>query len=177
MKALFLVPQIGFNENELFTIKKALENHNIRCRIASFAKGKAIGKTGKPALVKEILCKVDVKDYDCFIMVGGMNVSSLIEHKCVVDMINSAYSSGKILALLCMTPALFSTVTDILKGKRVTVFKDKNNWSLKALKENGLIHVDEPVVADGNILTSRDEKDSLELAKRIVEKLKNSKKD
>ncbi len=177
LSALFIVPQIGFNENELFTIKKHLEKNKISCTIASFAKGKVIGKNGKSASAKEILCNLCSQDatsaekYDCFIIVGGMNVASLVEHKCVVQMINNACSSGKLIVLLCMAPSLFCSVTDILKGRKATVFKSKDMWSVHNLKEKGVIYVDEPVVRDGNILTCRDEKDSLELAKMIVDVL------
>jgi protease I len=175
MNALFLVPQVGFNETELFTIKRFLEKNNVKCDIASYSKGKVIGKTGKSVVAKQIFCSVVVKDYGCFIVVGGMNVASLIEHKCVVEMINDAYSVGKLIVLLCMAPALFCSVTDILKGKNVTVFKSKDLWGVKNLVQHGVKHVDEPVVFDGNILTCRDEKDSLQLAKTIVEVLKSKK--
>jgi protein deglycase len=171
MKALFLVPQIGFNETELFTIKKFLEKNKIECSVASYSKGKVIGKGGKSLVAKEILCNIKVKDFDCFIVVGGMNVSSLVEHKCVVEMIKEAFSSNKLVVLLCMAPSLFCSVTNIFKGKKVTVFKSKDSWSVKNIVKHGLIHTDEPVVIDGNLLTCRDEKDSLELAKKIVELL------
>jgi protease I len=172
MKALFLVPQIGFNEFELFTLKKNLEKNNISCHIASFTKGKVIGKTGKSAMAKEILCNIDVDSFDCFIIVGGMNVSSLVEHKCVVDIITKANSKKKLVVLLCMAPSLFCSITNILKGKKATVFKSKNSWSVKNLIENGVIHVDEPVVVDGNIITCRDEKDASVLASTIAKMLK-----
>jgi putative intracellular protease/amidase len=166
MKALFIVPQIGFNETELFTLKRFLERHKITCVVGSYSKGKVIGKTGKTVVAKQVLCNIDVNDYDCFIVVGGMNVSSLVEHKCVVDMIDNACSSGKLIVLLCMAPALFCS---ILKGKRATVFKTKNLWSVKAL---GSAYVDSPIVIDSNVISCRDEKDSLALAKKIVEVLK-----
>ena len=172
MKALFLVPQIGFNDTELFTIKHYLEKNKIQCCLASFSKGKVISKTGKSTVAREMFSNVNIDNYDCFIIVGGMNISSLVEYDCVVDLIKGANAESKLIVLLCMSAALFSSVTDILKGKKATVFKNKNAWAVENLLNNGVIHVDEPIVVDKNIITCRDEKDSLELAKTIVDFLK-----
>ena len=65
MKALFIVPQIGFNETELFTVRRFLERHKITCVVASYSKGKVIGKTGKSVVAKEVLCSIDIDDYNC----------------------------------------------------------------------------------------------------------------
>jgi putative intracellular protease/amidase len=70
---------------------------------------------------------------------------------------------------------LFCSVTNILKNKRATIFKSKDSWSIKNLAKHGVKHVDEPIVIDSNIITCRDEKDSLQLAKTIVEILKSKK--
>jgi protease I len=171
-KAVFLVPQIGFNEVELFTLKKTLEKNKIECAIASYAKGTVIGKNAKKANATEIICNINHKDYDCFIIVGGENVSSLSEHSCVINLLETADKGSRIIALLCMAPALFLSVSDILKHKKLTVFPSKNGWSMENIIKHGGILVDEPVVVDGNIVSCRNEEDSQELADILVKMMK-----
>jgi protease I len=176
MKAIFIVPQIGFNEHELFTIRQNLEKNKIKCEIASFSKGKVISKEGTAINASEMICPINPDDYSCFIFVGGENVSSLVDHKCVINLIKKANKKRKIIALLCMNPALLLPKAGLLKGKRVTVFKTKNNWSENNIIKNKGILVDEPVVIDDNIITCRNEEDSELLAERIISKLNKKEK-
>jgi protease I len=172
MKAVFLVPQIGFNDHELFILKKTLEKNKIDCIVSSYSKGEVISKNGKIIKAHEIICNLKAKDYDCFIFVGGENVSSLTEHKCVIELLKAVNAQNKLIVLLCMHPALFLPRLNFLEGKKMTVFKSKNKWSVETIKNNA-IYVDEPVVVDGNIITCRDEKDTKELADKIVNLMKS----
>ena len=169
-KSLFIVPQIGFNEIELFAIKKILEKSKIKCTIASFSKGRVIGKHEKIANATEIIKKINYADYDCFIFVGGENASSLSEYQCVLDLLKNANKLNKLIALLCMHPAIFLPSLPFLKNKKMTVFKSKNNWSVGIIKKEA-VYVDESVVIDGNILTCRGEEDAKQLAEKIVKLL------
>lgn len=170
--ALFIIPQIGFNDVELFTIRDILFKNSIECHIASYSLGTAISKTGKTINADRNICSLKVKEYDCFIFVGGENVSSLVEHKCVIELVKKAYKEKKLLALLCVNPALILPKASLIEGRKVTVFNTKNNWSTDFIKENKGILVDEPIVVDENIITCRDEKDAKELADLLLEILK-----
>ncbi len=171
-KAIFIIPQIGFNDIELSTIKTILEKNKIKCSIASYSLGTVISKFGKKMKADKIVCNIKDDDYDCLIFVGGENVSNLSEHKCIINMIKSAYKKKKLLALLCMNPALLLPKANLIKGKKVTVFQNKNGWSEKHIREKKGILIDEPVVIDKNIITCRDEKDARLLAENIIRLLK-----
>ncbi|MBN1157489.1 DJ-1/PfpI family protein [Candidatus Woesearchaeota archaeon] len=171
-KSLFIVPQIGFNDVELPAIKRILEKNSVKCDIASFSLGNVISKTGKRTKADKIICNIKASDYDCFIFVGGENVSSLAEHKCVINLIKSAHKENKLIVLLCINAALLLPKANLIEGRKVTVFKMKNNWSTDAIKKNKGILVDEPVVIDGNIITCRDEKDAELAAKWIILEMK-----
>ena len=171
-KVIFIIPQIGWNDIELFTIKKTLEKHKIKCETASYSTGKSISKTGKTINVDHIVCNLKTSDFDCLIFVGGQNVSSLAEYPCIIDLIKESFKENKILALLCINPALLLPKANLMKGKKVTSFKMKNNWSHDEIMKRGGVIVDSPVVIDGNIITCRDEKDAQLLAKSLVNLLK-----
>jgi putative intracellular protease/amidase len=61
---------------------------------------------------------------------------------------------------------------NLMKGKKVTSFKMKNNWSHDEIIKEGGIIIDSPVVIDGNIITCRDEHDAEMLAKSLVQLIK-----
>jgi len=168
-KALFIVPQIGFNDVELLTIRKKLERHAIKCSVASFALGTVISKTGKTIQADVVITQVKAEDYGCFIFVGGKNVASLAEYPQIIEVVKNAYQQQKILALLCINSVLLLPKANLIKNKKITVYKMKNKWSETAANEYGAVLVDEPIVIDGNIITCRDEEDAKLLADTLIE--------
>ena len=77
-----------------------------------------------------------------------------------------AHDKGKLIAAVCHGPQLLISA-EIVKGRRVT------SWSSIAvdLKNAGATWVDEPVVRDGNIITSRKPADLPKFNKTIIEVL------
>ena len=67
-----------------------------------------------------------------------------------------------------MAPAILLEKLDFLKGKKMTVFKSKNTWSVEQIKQNA-VYIDEPVVIDGNIITCRNEEDAKLLGDKLIE--------
>jgi putative intracellular protease/amidase len=147
-KAVFLLPQIGFNDNELSDVKKILEKNKIKCVLASFSTGKAIGKFGKKININEIFANLKEKDYDVAIMVGGQNVSSLFEYEFIIKFLDDMLDK-KTLALMCMNPALYISKSDRIKGKKMVAFRSKNNWSIENIKNNGGFIENTRVFRDG----------------------------
>jgi putative intracellular protease/amidase len=171
-KAVFIVPQIGFNDIELTTIRSRLEEKGIVCIIASYEKSEVMSKTKKVMLADAAIADLKAEEYDCFIFVGGEHVSVLSESRHVQDIVSNAYKLGKVIALLCLNPALILPKVNLLEGKSVTVFKTKDGWSERFISENGGILVDKPVVIDRNIVTCRNEEDAGLLADKLIEMLK-----
>ena len=87
-------------------------------------------------------------------------------HQSMVDLVRKAYDAGKVIAAVCHGPQLLISA-DIVRGRRVT------SWPSVAidLKNAGSIWVDEPVVQDGNLITSRKPSDLPRFNKAIIEAL------
>jgi protease I len=94
---------------------------------------------------------VAVSQYDAFIIPGGCwNPDALRAEPKLISLIQKAARAGKIVAAICHGPWLLSDAA-ILKGKRATAW-----WSIRPDLENaGARYLDEPVVVDGNFVTSR----------------------
>lgn len=95
--------------------------------------------------------QIKVSDYDAvFIPGGAWNPDNLRYDKDVVQFIKDFNKSGKLIAAICHAPVVLASA-DILKGRRLTGY-----WNIQAdLKNAGGIVLDEPVITDGNLITSR----------------------
>lgn len=94
---------------------------------------------------------VEASSYDAFIVPGGTwNPDTLRAEPLAIDLLRKAASAGKIVAAICHGPWVLSDA-GLLKGKRATAW-----WSTRPDLENaGATFVDEAVVVDGKIVTSR----------------------
>jgi protease I len=94
---------------------------------------------------------VTASEYDAFIVPGGSwNPDALRAESKVTALLREAAKAGKVVAAVCHGPWVLSDA-GVLKGKRATAW-----WSIRPDLENaGATYVDEPVVIDGNIITSR----------------------
>lgn len=171
MKAVFIIPQIGANERELFTMKSILEKNKVSCTIASFSKGKVIGKYGRSFNASGQISSLRIDSFDCCIVVGGENASSLADYSQVTNLLTEADRQNKLIALLCMHPAIFLDKLPFLMGKNLTAFKSANSWPETAIEAAGAKYLDEPVVQDKNLITCQNEKDAGLCAEQIVHSL------
>jgi protease I len=86
----------------------------------------------------------------------------------MVNLVEKANELGKVIAAVCHGPQLLITAS-IVKGRRLT------SWPAVAaeLKAAGAEWVDEAVVRDGNLITSRKPADLPRFNKAIIEALRD----
>jgi protease I len=106
-----------------------------------------------------------VSDYDAvFIPGGAWNPDNLRYDKDVIKFIQDFNKSGKLIAAICHAPVVLASA-DILKGKKLTGY-----WNIQVdLKNAGGTVSDEPVVTDGNIITSRHPIDVADFSRAVEE--------
>jgi protease I len=95
--------------------------------------------------------QVKVNDYDAvFIPGGAWNPDNLRQDKDVIRFIQEFNKSGKLIAAICHGPVVLASA-DILKGRKLTGY-----WNIQVdLKNAGGEVLEQPVVTDGNLITSR----------------------
>jgi protease I len=95
--------------------------------------------------------QVKVDDYDAIFIPGGAwNPDNLRYDKAVIAYVQDFSKSGKLVAAICHAPVVLATA-DLLRGKKLTGY-----WNIQTdLINAGGNVVDEPVVVDGNLITSR----------------------
>lgn len=146
----------GFEQSELLKPKKYFEDKGATVHVitpGNASKIKAWDKEdwGKSVKVDKALSTVADDDYDALILPGGQinpDVLRTIDEALVF--ISAFAKTGKPLAAICHAPWLLAE-TGIARGKRLTSFKSIRTDMVNA----GADWIDEAVVVDGNLITSR----------------------
>ncbi|MBF4507441.1 type 1 glutamine amidotransferase [Flavobacterium sp. JLP] len=107
--------------------------------------------------------QIKVSDYDAvFIPGGAWNPDNLRNDKDVIKFIQDFNKSGKLIAAICHAPVVLASA-DILKGRKLTGY-----WNIQVdLKNAGGTVLEETVVTDGNIITSRHPIDVADFSKAV----------
>jgi len=125
------------------------------------------GKFGYPIEVDKNIHQVRPGDFDGVLIPGGWAPDKLRLSKKILDFVKSLHDQGKIVASICHGGWVLASA-GIAKGKTLT--------SYIAIKDD-LIHagakfVDEEVVRDGNIITSRKPEDLPAFCREIIRALR-----
>ena len=145
----------GFEQSELLEPRKALLDAGAEVTLASLKPdpitGEQRGEKGESITPDTLIEQVDSADYDALVLPGGVaNPDKLRMNKRAVEIIREFVEADKIVAAICHAPWLLIEA-DVVDGKRAT------SWpSLRTdLANAGASVLDEPVVVDGKLITSR----------------------
>jgi protease I len=107
--------------------------------------------------------EIHIKQYDAVIVPGGYAPDLMRRHAAMVALVKGAYDDGKVVATICHAGWMLASA-GIVRGKRVTSFFSMKDDMIHA----GAIWVDEPVVRDGRIITSRKPEDLPFFCREII---------
>jgi protease I len=165
---LTLVDDI-YEDLELWYPKLRLEEAGYGMRVAGPELKSYTGKHGYPATADALIRDVDSADYRGLLIPGGFMPDKLRRDEKVLSLTREFFEQGKLVAFICHG-GWIPVSARILKGKRVT-----GSRGIKDDLENaGGIWVDEPVVIDGNLISSRTPRDLAPFAKAMVDFLNRS---
>ena len=161
----------GFEKSELMVPLEKLREKGATVDVASIKEGeiKSWDKTdwGETVPVDKQADAVRVEDYDAIVIPGGqINPDLLRVNDSAVRLVRDFVKSGKPVAAICHGPWLL-VEADALKGRRATSYH-----SIKTdVKNAGAEWLDEEVVVDEGIITSRSPKDLDAFVGKIVEEV------
>jgi protease I len=171
-KKVAILTENGFEEVELTSPKKALEDAGAEVRIVSPQKQK-VKAWDKDHWSIELPVDVPLDtaspdDYDALMLPGGvLNPDQLRMNKKAVEFAQHFLETGKPVAALCHGPQLLIE-TGMLRNRNMTSY-----WSLKAdLKNAGAIWEDKEVIVDNGLVTSRSPKDLPAFNAKMIEEIK-----
>ncbi|KPF64760.1 type 1 glutamine amidotransferase domain-containing protein [Porphyrobacter sp. AAP60] len=155
MQPILIIATDGFEESELIEPKRILEESGAKVIVASLERGEIKGwkgkDWGKSVSVDLLVGDVAPDEYAALLLPGGqINPDVLRMNSTVIDLVRSFNEAGKPIAAICHAPWLL-VEAKIVEGRTVT------GWpSIRTdLANAGANVVDEEVVSDGNLITSR----------------------
>ena len=168
-KRIAILAEEGFEDSEVIEPMRAMKDAGARVVIVGSGSQESYrGKRGRATIKVDVTAdKVSAEDFDAIIIPGGYASDRMRLHQSMVDLVRKAHDLGKVVAAICHGPQLLISA-DIVRGRRVT------SWPSVAvdLKNAGADWTDEPLVQDGNLITSRKPADLPRFNKAIIEAMK-----
>jgi protease I len=171
-KKIAILTENGFEEVELTSPKKALEEAGAEVRIVSPQKDKVKAwdkdHWSIELSVDEALDSANAMDYDALMLPGGvLNPDKLRMNKTAVEFAQQFLEMGKPVAAICHGPQLLIE-TGMIDGRNMTSY-----WSLRTDMENaGVIWEDKEVITDNGLVTSRSPDDLEAFNRKLIEEIK-----
>ena len=168
-RKIAILTENGFEESELLSPKKALEEAGATVHIVS-------PQPEKVRAMKDhqwsIECKVDknisevhADDYDGLMLPGGVfNPDKLRTNADALKFVKDFFTAGKPVAAICHGPQTLISA-EVVKGRKMTSYGAIKQDMINA----GVNWVDEEVVVDQGLVTSRSPKDLPAFNAKMVE--------
>jgi len=165
----------GFEESEFTQPLAALKDAGATVEVISLQAGKvkawAEKNWGKEYDVDKTVDTVNAQDYDALVLPGGViNPDLLRVNQDAVNFVAGFFDDSKPIAAICHGPWTLIE-TGELKGRKVTSYKSIKTDLINA----GANWVDEEVVVDNGLVTSRNPGDLPAFCKKMLEEIAEGK--
>ena len=174
-KRIAILATNGFEQAELLEPRKALDEQGARTQVISPEKGSIKGwnekNWGQEVAVDLSLESANANDFDALLLPGGvMNPDKLRMEPRAVEFVRQFFQAGKPVAAICHGPWLL-VEAGAVRGRTLT------SWpSLQAdIRNAGGKWVDQEIVVDDGLVTSRKPADIPAFNRKMVEEIKEGK--
>lgn len=159
----------GFEQAELFDPIKALRSEGAAVEIVSLKTGTIQGfdhlKPDQTAEAERALEDVQTADYDALVLPGGANNPDRLRIEPAVQaFVRGFFEAGKPVGAICHAPWILIDA-GVVSGRKLTSYKTIRT----DLKNAGAEVVDQEVVVDKGLITSRDPNDLPAFCAKLIE--------
>lgn len=164
-KTFALLATNGFEDSELMRPLEAVENSGGEVIVISESREQIEGKDGTPVEVDKAVGEVDARDFDGLILPGGVaNPDKLRMNEVAIHFVKSFFDNHRPVAAICHAPWLLAEA-DVLDGRKITSWPSLKTDMINA----GAEWVDEEVVTDNGLVTSRKPDDLDAFCAKMIE--------
>lgn len=146
---LMIIASQNFRDEELLKPKELFEKRGFKVTIASSSLNTATGMLGAKITPNLLINKVNVKDYDAVVFVGGTGATEYFNNPVALKIAQETIKQNKVLAAICIAPRILAEA-GVLQNRKATVWSSEAS----ALKRKGAIYTGEDVTVDGKIVTA-----------------------
>lgn len=166
-KVAFIMDNI-FEDSEFQVPYDKVREAGHEAVIVGMEAGKELtGKNGTKATVDKGSSEVSADEFDAIVVPGGYSPDKVRTDEKLVALTRAVHEANKPIAAICHAGWMLAEA-DLVRGRTVTSFK-----SIKTdLKNAGANWVDEEVVEDGNLITSRTPADLPAFVSALLNQLK-----
>ena len=165
-KRIAILVEQDFEDSELVEPMKAMKEAGGEVMVVGSGSQRSYwGKRRDANVIADVSAdQVKAEDFDAVIIPGGYAPDKMRLHQPMIDLVRKIYDTGKVVAAVCHGPQLLISA-GIVGGRRVT------SWpSVEIdLRNAGAEWVDEAVVEDGNLITSRKPADLPAFSKAVIQ--------
>lgn len=150
MKKAILFLADGFEEIEAITTIDILRRASIECETCSIEDTRTVKGAHAISVQADILLSPDMSTrYDAMILPGGIQGAKALSNcRPVLNLIRKMLSEDRLVAAICAAPIVLREA-DVLRGRKVTSFPGV------LISDGSFEYSEDPVVTDGNLITSR----------------------
>jgi protease I len=163
----------GFEESELFEPKRALEEAGAIVTIVGTnekslqkIRGKKGLDEGQSVKAEELVADVTADDFDALLIPGGMSPDHIRTNKDVQRFVKDFDAAKKPMFVICHGPQVLISA-QVVRGRTLTGFAAIAD----DIRNAGGLYRDQPIVTDGNWVTSRQPSDIPMFNRAMLEKL------
>ncbi len=162
MKKVLVPLAPGFEEIETITVVDILRRSGARVTVAGTIEGPIEGSRGVRVLPDESLNDVPIDGLDLVVLPGGQpGTDHLKNDSRISSILIEMMNSRKLIGAICAAPIIL---------EENGLLNDRNRTSHPSVKEGlmGNLYLEDRVVVDGNIITSRAPGTAMEFALTLV---------
>lgn len=165
MRSVYVFCADGFEEVEGLTAVDLLRRAGIDVQMVSIMGRLQITGSHNISVNTDILIEDIKEEADMLLLPGGMpGTNYLRKHEGLADLLKKQYEAGKWIAAICAAPSVFGGL-GFLKDKEATSYPG----CLDGIPVGG--YKEDPVVVDGNVVTSRGVGTAIAFALKLIEVL------
>ena len=181
MKKILLLLANGFEAYEASVFTDILDWNMVEgdgsTKLVTCGVQKKLICTGHLTVIPELITsEVDVTNFDALAIPGGYESYGFYEDAYCdefLSIIQKFNTAGKIIAAICVG-ALPLGKSGVLYGRQGTTYHLNNGYRQQQLASFGVNVVNQPIVIDGNIITSSSPATALDVAFKLLEMLTSS---
>ena len=166
-KRIAILIEDMYNEQEFWYPYYRMKEAGAKVTVVGTGAKEYHSKIGMPAPGGVAAESVNASEFDAVIVPGGFAPDRMRRNTAMLNLVRDCFTQRKIVAAICHAGWVLVSA-GIMKGKKATCVPSIKDDIVNA----GAIYVDQEVVKDGNLITSRSPDDLPAFCREIIASLK-----